>query len=101
MVLAGADVLGGRPEHALAGVARAEAMAALNHLEHRRSLEVLRGIAEHDSGRELDGWHRLRACRARHDTDQLDVRQVALAALLEHEMALGLGRAHEAAATPA
>ena len=97
VVLAGADVLGGRPEHALAGVARAEAMAALNHVEHRRSLEVLRGTAEHDSGRELDGWHRLRACRARHDTDQLDVRQVALAALLEHEMALGLGRAREAA----
>ena len=96
VVLATADVLGGRPEHALADVARAEVNSALHHLEHRQALEVLRATAEYDTGRQLDGWHRIRACRTRHDTADLDVRQVALAALLEHEMALGLGRTREA-----
>ncbi len=96
VVLATADVFGGRPEHALADVARAEANSALHHLEHRQPLEVLRATAEYDTGRQLDGWHRIRACRTRHDTTHLDVRQVALAALLEHEMALGLGRTREA-----
>ena len=97
VVLATADVLGGRPEHALADITRAEATTALNHLEHRQTLEVLRGTAEYDSGRELDGWHRLRACRTRQGTDHLDLRQVAVAALLEQEMALALGRTREAA----
>jgi LuxR family transcriptional regulator, maltose regulon positive regulatory protein len=97
VVLATADLLGGRPEHALADVVRAEALTATHHLEHRHALEVLRGTAEHDTGRELDGWHRLRACRARRSGDDLDIRQVAVAALLEQEMALGLGRMREAA----
>lgn len=97
VVLATADVLGGRPEHGLAEVVRAEALTATHHLEHRYALEVLRGTAEHDTGRVLDGWHRLRACRAGRSGDDLGTRQVALAALLEQEMALGLGRMREAA----
>ena len=60
VVLATADVLGGRPEHALADVARAEATTALHHLEHHDALEVLRATAEYDTGRQLDGWHRIR-----------------------------------------
>ncbi len=97
VVLATADVLGGRPEHALAAVARAEALTTTHHLEHRRALEVLGGTAEYDTGRRLDGWHRLRVGRTRDEADDRDVRQVATAALLEQEMALELGRTREAA----
>jgi LuxR family transcriptional regulator, maltose regulon positive regulatory protein len=97
VVLATADVLGGRPEHALAAVARAEALTTTHHLEHRRALDVLGGTAQYDTGRRLDGWHRLRAARTRDEADDRDVRQVATAALLEQEMALELGRTREAA----
>ncbi len=96
VVLAVADLLGGRPEQALADVTRAEGVAAVHHAEYRNALVVLRGAAEYDSGRRTEGWQLLRAARSQALAEHLDDRQVAFAALLEQQAALGLGRAREA-----
>lgn len=96
VVLAVADLLGGRPEQALADVVQAEGTAALHHAEFRNALAVVRGAAEHDSG-QTEGWQLLRAARTQALTEKLDDCHVAFAALLELQAALALGRAREAA----
>ena len=96
VVLAVSDVLGGRPEQALADITRAEGVAAVHHAEYRNALAVLRGAAEYDSGRKVEGWQLLRAARHRALADDLDDRHVAFAALIEQQAALGLGRTRDA-----
>ena len=96
VVLAVSDVLGGRPEQALADVTQAEGVAAVRHGEYRNALAVLRGAAEYDSGRRTEGWQVMRAARVQAVAENLDDRHLAFAALLEQQAALGLGRTREA-----
>ncbi|WP_018332161.1 LuxR C-terminal-related transcriptional regulator [Actinomycetospora chiangmaiensis] len=97
VVLAAADLLGGRHEQALAAVIRAEGVTAVHHAEYRNASAVLRGAAEYDGGQYVEGWQLLRAARVQALAEGLDDRHVAFAALLEMDAALGLGRGREAA----
>ncbi|PVY97992.1 helix-turn-helix transcriptional regulator [Actinomycetospora cinnamomea] len=95
IVLARSDAVGGRPEQALADVAAAEALEP-THREHRVVLTAVRGVAEYDRGRRREGWQLLRAARLQALADEVDARELAFAALLEQQAALGLGRVGEA-----
>lgn len=97
VVLAVADLLGGRPEQALTDVTQAEGVAAVHHAEYRNALAVVRGAAQYDSGQRTAGWQLLRAARSQALVEDLDDRHVAFAALLEQQAALALGRGREAA----
>lgn len=95
VVLALTDAMAGRPEQALAGVAAAETLEPA-HREHRNVLTAVRGLAEYDNGRLREAWQLLRAARAQAIAEDLGLRQIAFAALLEQQAALGLGRVREA-----
>ncbi|MDD7942483.1 LuxR C-terminal-related transcriptional regulator [Actinomycetospora lutea] len=97
VVLALADLLGGRPDQALADVTQAEAVAAMHHSHHRHTLAVVQGATQFDGGQRTAGWQLLRVARTQVLTEGLDERHVAIAALLEQQAALALGRGREAA----
>ncbi len=88
---------------------RCEPTAARGHVDQARqgglaaypqlatAIGTLDGAAEHDLGQRLDGWRRMRLARHQAGAVDLEDRQVAFAALLEHDAALGLDRHREAA----
>ena len=97
VVVASAELLGGRPEAALRHLSSGEVAADHTHPQVTTAIEVLRAAVEHDTGRPLAGWQRLRSIRREASDLTLTDPQVALAANLEQHAALGLGRAREAA----
>jgi LuxR family maltose regulon positive regulatory protein len=94
VVLALSDVLDARPERALEQVRAAEALGPGHR--SRPLLTAIHGAAEYDLGRLREGWQLLRAARVQALGEGLDPRQIAFAALLEQQAALGLGRVREA-----
>ncbi len=97
LVLASAELLGGRPEGALAHIAEAEIAEAQTHPHVLSALGTLRAVVDHDTGRPVAGWQQMRLVRIAGAGTGLSDQQVALAGLLEQQAALGLGRAREAA----
>lgn len=95
--LATSEVLRGDPHPALDRLARADAACPPDHPHFAAALAVLRGAAEHDAGQALQGWQRIRHARLTGSDDSThEVHTKALAALLEQQAALALGRRREA-----
>jgi LuxR family maltose regulon positive regulatory protein len=97
LVLAAGAVMRCDPATAHAYIGRARESRLTGYPQLTAALGTIAGIADHDLGHRPDGWRRMRLARHEAGAVDLEDRQVAFAALLEHAAALDLDRPREAA----